>query len=356
MNTPSYPRKTSKLSFLWKTEALSGLPSGEYASLGGCAEGSVRVANDSQIDSNLSLVNFARALIAAFGFTAFIGAVASENGPRARLQCTLSAASCLLTSVYYTKMTNLRMTPGSGYSRQVNASVDSLRFSSWAVCNALQSWLALVVRGPFEGGRTFMTYSYNEWFRLASFLCSSGVILGGAALFCVESARMASISYRARLEWAACGVVALLCAITCATVTSLALNQPADLKERDQHEIDIGFAISSFWILYPLMGGVRVMLSAFVQHHATDALNVELGEENAAPFLGVLREIRNALIWGFRALNASHDYRRIDMDSSFGIPLVPPLYMGILDTILAAVDVVVIAMPALAVTSLAFKY
>ena len=312
------------------------------------------LANESQIDRNLSLVNLARAFIAAFGFTSVLGAVASEEGARARLQCTLSAASCLLTSMYYARMTAVRMTPGRGYSRQGNASVDSMRFSNWAVCNALQAWLALVVRGPFKGNQTFMNHTYEEWLLLGTFLCSLGVILGGAALFCVELARIEGQSRRGRAGWAACGVMALVGAITCAVLTSLAFHQPADPDKRDVYEIDIGFAISSFWAIYPAMGCVRVMLSAFVQHDAADALKKELGVQNAEPVLSFLRGFRGAVIWSFRAANASHDYKVIDTDPSFGVPVVPPLYMQILDTVLAATDVVVIAMPALAVTTLAF--
>ena len=316
------------------------------------------LANESQIDRNLSLVNLARAFIAAFGITTVLGAVASEEGARARLQCTLSAASCLVTSMYYSRMTAVRMSPGRGYSRQGNASVDSMRFSNWAVCNALQAWLALVVRGPFENDKPFLNHTYDEWFRLGTFLCSIGVILGGAALFCVESARIREQSTRGRVAWGALGVTALVGAITCAIITSLAFHQPADRNKREEHEISIGFAISSFWIFYPIMGCIRVTLSAVVQHDATEALKKELKEmglKNAESVLGFLRGFRGAVVWGFRAANASHDYHLIEMDPRFGVPLVPPLYMQILDTVLAVADVVVIAMPALAVTTLAFS-
>lgn len=312
------------------------------------------LANESQIDRNLSLVNLARAFIVAFGFTAVLGAVASEEGARARLQCTLSAASCLITSMYYIRMTAVRMTPGRGYSRHGNASVDSMRFSNWAVCNALQAWLALVVRGPFKDNKSFLDHTYDEWIRLGTFLCSLGVVLGGATLFCVESARIQGQSFHIRAAWGGLGAVAFLGSITCAVVTSLAFHQPADEEKRDSHEIELGLAISSFWSCYPAMGAVRVLLSAFVQHDATDALKRELGIQNAKPVLSFLRGFRGAVIWGFRAVNASHDYRLIQIDRTFGVPVVPPLYMQIVDTVLAAADVVVIAMPALAVTALAF--
>lgn len=312
------------------------------------------LANGSQIDRNLSLVNLARAFIAAFGFTAVLGALASEEGARARLQCALAAASCLMTSMYYVGMTAVRMTPGRGYSQQSNASVDSMRFSNWAVCNVLQAWLALVVRGPFKDNRSFLNHTYSEWFWLGTFLCSLGVVLGGATLFCVESARMQGQSTRRRVAWGVLGVAVLLGAITCSVVTSLAFHQPADKEKREAREIEIGFAISSFWILYPVMGAVRVLMSVFVQHDATDALQRELGVRRSEPVLGFLRGVRGAVIWGFRAANASHDYHLIQMDPDAGVPVVPPLYMQILDTVLAGVDVVVIAMPALAVTTLAF--
>lgn len=312
------------------------------------------LSNESQIDQNLSIVNLARAFIAAFGCTAVLGAVASERGERARLQCALSAAACLITSVYYARMTAVRMTPGRGYSMQGNASVDSMRFSNWAVCIALQAWLALVVRGPFKDDAPFLNHTYAEWFRLGTLLCSAGVVLGGAALFCVESARTSGQGTRLRATWSVLGVVALAGAIGCSVIPSLAFHQPADSSKRDENEIGIGFAISSFWILYAAMAVVRVGITIIVTHRTADALRKELGEEAAEPVLSLLGRARGAVIWAFRAANASHDYHVIQIDPRCDAPAVPPLYMQILDTVLAVVDVVVIAMPALAVTTLAF--
>ena len=332
----------------------SALSTARYASLA-THQGAVHVPLathdvawcETQIDGNLSLVNLARTCIAAFGLTAGLGALASEEGARARLQCALSAASCLMTSVFYVRMTSVRTTPGRGYSAQGNASVDSMRFSNWVVCNALQAWLALLMRGPFQDDARFVGYTYRDWFVLGTVLCSAGVLLGGVALFCVEHAA-SSDSTRRRLAFGGCAGLATIGAVACAVFTSLAFHYPADTHRRTQHEIDMGMFISSFWALYPMTGGLRVALSILVAWRAAH------GAEPPGYLFGALDRLGGALVCCFRAASMSHASGPANCDETLGRPAVPPLCMQMLDTVLALVDVAVVAMPALVATTLAF--
>ena len=170
-------------------------------SRGGAASKSVdALANGSQIDRNLSLVNLARAFIAAFGFTAVLGALASEEA-RARLQCALAAASCLMTSMYYVGMTAVRMTPAWVQPAEQRVGGQHALFQ----LGGLQRPAGVAGArgaGPVQRQQELPQPHLQRVVWLGTFLCSLGVVLGGATLFCVESARMQGQSTRRRVAWA----------------------------------------------------------------------------------------------------------------------------------------------------------
>ena len=306
------------------------------------------------IDRNLSIMHTASALIIAFGLSSMLGALASARGARYKLQCALASSSCCITWLYYNRALSIRSTPEDGYSLEGNAAVDSLRFSTWMVCSALQAWMTLLIRGPFEAKAPFLGATYDDWLWIAPLLCSASVVCGGAAMFFSEAAQHRSASRSERALNVFFTVVSVSLALASATVSTAAVQQNTDPTQRSAREGSIGIQMSHLWVLYPLVACSRALLEWCTRHHFANQMKERLPPTGFQLTQTIGLGLESSVVTALQAVSGARSISRIAIDSEAKLPKVSPLYMQILEICLAVVDVFVIAIPAMIVTTFSF--
>lgn len=315
-----------------------------------------------QIDPNLTLTNVVRVALATFGVTAAFAAINTPMGTRHKLQCTMSAATCFVASVFYMRMYTIRRTKGIAYSRTGNTSIDSQRYACWTVANGVMAWLAMVLRGPFEG--RFYDMSYEAWIQLAPTISSLSVIVSASAQFCVESARFAAADKK-RIQGGillVLGGVLTALAATAAVHVSYAIHMPAprtaEARARSDTEINIGRSLGIPWIIYPVVNATKLLVTIFIAHNPKDLFGETLGRV-LGPVQRGAQHLRDGVVWTLRMVSHSYAYAPLADEkdqlvaSQFGKPLLPIVYLQIFDIALGICDVVSIGLPALACTALA---
>ena len=314
--------------------------------------------HNQQIDVNLTIASIARVAIGAFGLTATLAALSTEGNTRARLQCTLAAAVCAVTSLFYARFYAIRRSKGVAYSRAGNAAVDSTRYSCWCVTNGTLAWLGLLLHGPFQPTNPmWIELSYAQWLLVGPALSSFSVLCAGSAQFCAETARYRE-SWGAMLRWGALGLAFVLVAVGASTTTNLTLQQPGDETARTRTEIELGRALGRLWFVYPAANLTKIVLTFFTQHNSEELANLRLAPA-VVPLTHVGWGVRDALLWSLRVVSSSHAYAPLpeayeaEAETSLGYALVPPVYTQLFDALLAIVDLISVGLPALACTALA---
>ena len=315
-----------------------------------------------QIDVNLGLVNITRSFVAAFGLTSTLGCIGSDEGPRARLQCALAAASCAITSALYVALVDIRRA-SNGYGHAANARVDSLRYATWTVTHAVLAWLALSVRGPFgpnaDGTESeYLGMNSLEWRQPVLVITSTSMIAGGVGVFGIQTSRKGG-SGAFRLFWFAIGALAIVASIVGTCIVASAIHMPADEQARTKVEITVGVAMSYVWVGYPLTSLLKFVVMLCTKVPVTSKLESRYGEHFAHGMELVGKDARLFFVYALRSLSSSaYNYEPLPnlketvCDSKHDT--LPVLYTQMFEAVLAILDAVAIGLPALAITMLAF--
>ena len=234
------------------------------------------------IDAHLTLVQICRVCLAGFGIVAFVAAVGGGTGvsQRHRMQCAATAASCAISTRYYTRLYALRRLPLSmGYSLESNTVAESMRYANWSIVIALLGWCAFLLRGPFEteyyGPWKGWEWSYGTWSIAGPLLSSFGTIVGLPGWHASRTARACQCrgDTCSAVGWA----LACACFLGISSFLSLligaAMLAPSSSKNvRTPTELALGRSISALWFVYPIVSLIRTL-----------ALMLGAGDRLAAP-------------------------------------------------------------------------
>ena len=313
--------------------------------------------HNEQIDVNLTIANIARIAIGAAGLMSALAALSTEGHTRARLQCTIAAAVCGVSSAVYVRFHAIRRSKGEAYSRAGNAAVDSMRHSCWFVTNGMLAWLGVLLHGPFVPDITWFNFEYKRWLVLLPCLSSFSVICSGGAQFCAETARYLP-GWGLFLAWGVLGTLLVATSVGASSVTNLTLQQPGDPSSRSNTEIQVSRALGRLWVVYPATNLLKIGLTFFTQYNSAELANMRMGAA-VVPLTHVGWGVRDALLWSLRVVSASHAYSPLpshleeEAETSMGYALVPAVYTQMFDAVLAIVDLISVGMPALACTAIA---
>lgn len=181
------------------------------------------------------------------------------EGTRRRLQCALSAAVCVISSVYYAQFYAIRKRPNlSGYSIAGNSAVDALRYASWSACIAMLAWNALIFRGPFLGDQDWLGMSYTDWVIVGPLFAAAGVLLGIPGWHSARSiTKDASCS---RGSWLVAAFILLLISVCLSMMLASTIQlAPFDYEQRTHEEVRLSRVMSAFWFVYPMVSFLRTL-------------------------------------------------------------------------------------------------
>lgn len=221
------------------------------------------------VDAHLTIIQTTRVCLFGFGIVGIICAVGvtGTNSSRYRLQCALTGAACIISTMYYQRLYALRRLPvAMGYSLESNTVAESMRYTNWTIVIAMLGICAYLLRGPFEtepaGPFPWWQWNYNTWIISGPLLSSAGTAVGLPGWHASRTAR--SLQLRGRYAETAGWLFACFCFLCISGLTSIVNASmmlspiPSDTT-RTEDEIRLARAISALWFVYPIVSFVRTV-------------------------------------------------------------------------------------------------
>ena len=276
------------------------------------------------IDAHLTLVQLCRTCLMAAALVGYAAALApiGDVDPHVRLACISSATACASSTLFYSKLYALRRLPVYvGYSLEGNTVAETLRYFNWAICVALLTWCAYLLRGPFpKTARACMApvnitemdyldyghsvagicWTYPRWRDVGPIISAAGTCGGLPGWHAVRSARVSIQQWRANpsrqhmvaaIVWAMLSCFFLGGGVFCSFTVGMPLLEPKPANRTDK-EHWLSHFISLLWFVYPMISLLRTIalgLSGLVGDapQTTDQEVAQMSDQSSAWYYAI---------------------------------------------------------------------